>query len=153
VSIDDEVKKDQEFNEFMEFYREYDTLELIRAMAKIREQKDAIESEAKAVAREYEFLTKVKIPEAFDNDGIKNMSVDGIGRISLRTDIYASIKAGHKEEALQWLSDIGSEDLIQPTVNSSTLKAFLKGRIKSGEDTPEEFFNITPYQQATITKT
>jgi hypothetical protein len=141
------------FGEFQDFYKDYETMDLIRAMARLQEAKDNIDAELKGVNREYEYLTKVKIPEAFENDGIKNMSLDGIGRVSLRTDIYASIKAGHKEEALRWLSDIGSESLIQPTVNSSTLKAFLKIRIRKGEDTPEELFNITPYQQATITKT
>jgi hypothetical protein len=148
----DEDKEVGAYAEWQEFYKEYGTIELVRAMNKIREQKDALELELKETNREFEFLSKVKIPEAFENDKIKNLSVEDIGRISLRTDIYASIKAGHKEEALRWLSDIGSENLIQPTVNSSTLKAFLKGRIRNGEDTPEEFFNITPYQQAVITK-
>jgi len=146
------MSDDTEFGKWAEFYKDHSTMELIRAMAKIREQKDALDEELKGTSREYEYLSKVRIPEAFDNDGIKNMNVEGLGRISLRPDIYASVKAGTKQAAYTWLSDIGSGDLIQDTVNPSTLKAFLKGRIKSGEDIPEEYFNVTAYQQATITK-
>jgi hypothetical protein len=80
------------------------------------------------------------------------MNIDGVGRISLRADIYASVKSGMKETAYTWLSDVGAGDLIQDSVPPSTLKAFLKNRLKAGEDIPEDLFNVTPYQQATLTK-
>jgi len=140
-------------SEFQKFYEDYTTLELVRKMKSLREQKDTMDTELKGVTAEYEFITRIAIPEKFTEEGIKNMNVDGVGRVGLRADIYASVKAGAKADAYQWLSDIGSQDLIQPAVAPSTLKAFLKDRIKAGLDIPEEFFNCTPYQMATITKT
>ena len=137
---------------FQELYSDFTTRELILKMRDLREQKDDMDKELSGVTAEYEYLTKIAIPEKFSEEGIKNMNLEGVGRISLRTDIYASVKADAKARALEWLGDIGSGDLIQPTVNSSTLKAFLKNRIKAGEDIPEDLFNVTPYQQATITK-
>lgn len=134
------------------FYANSTTLELIRAMHKVRKQKDDLDYELKSTTAELEFLAKIAIPEKFAEEQIKNMNVDGIGRVGLRADAYASIKAGLKEKAFEWLSDIGSGDLIQPQVAPSTLKAFLKGRLKAGEDIPEELFNFSPYQTATITK-
>ena len=145
-------ESDGEFAAFAKLYSEHTTLELITAMARLREQKDNADEHAKAVAREYEFITKTAIPEKFAEDGIKNINVEGIGRVQLRADIYASVKSGAKEKAYAWLSDIGSSDLIQPTVPPSTLKAFLKNRMKAGEDIPEELFNVNAFQQASITK-
>jgi hypothetical protein len=141
-----------EFAAFAKLYGDYSTLDLITAMVRLREQKDNAEEHAKAIAREYEFITKTAIPEKFAEDGIKNINVEGIGRVQLRADIYASVKSGAKEQAYAWLSDVGSGDLIQPSVPPSTLKAFLKGRLKAGEDIPEELFNVNPFQQASITK-
>jgi hypothetical protein len=142
-----------EFAAFQNLYSKHTTLELIKAMAKVREHKDALDAELKGVGKEYEFLARIAIPEAFENDGIKNMNVDGIGRVALRADIFASIKAGQKEKAYEWLQDIGSGDLIVPQVAPSTLKAFLKARIKKGDENPEDLFNISPFQSASITKT
>lgn len=142
-----------EFAKFAQLYSGHSTVELIKAMARVRKEKDDAEDVAKGIGREYEFLSKVAIPEKFAEEGVTIMKVDGIGRVNLAADIYASIKAGMKEKAYLWLSDIGSADLIQAAVPPSTLKAFLKSRIKAAEDIPEDLFNCTPFQQARITKT
>lgn len=148
----DDESNGSEYAKFAEVYAGHTAVDLIRAMARLREEKDRIEDEAKGVSREYEYITKVAIPEKFAEDGVTLMKVDGIGRCNLTADIFASVKAGMKEKAYLWLSDVGSGDLIQPSVNSSTLKAFLKGRMKKAEEIPEDLFNVTPFQQARITK-
>lgn len=139
-------------DKFQKIYESMTTLELIRAMAKVRAEKDNLDMELKGVTAEHEYLSKIAIPEKFAGEGIKNMRVEGIGRISLRPDIYASVKAGRKERAYLWLKDIGSGSLIQDSVPPSTLKAFLKARIISGDEIPEDLFNATAYTVATITK-
>lgn len=142
----------EENSEFGAFYAQFTTLEACRRLAEMRRDKDNAEAELTALNKEIDFVSKVLLPGKFQDEGIKNLSIDDVGRISLRADIYASVKSGKQVEARQWLSDVGSGDLIQPTVNPSTLKAFLKARIKAGEEYPEDIFNVTPYQQATITK-
>jgi hypothetical protein len=153
MSADDKEDGEFDFAKMAALYEGHSLTELIGAMHRLREQKEALELEIKGVNREYEYVSRTLIPEKFNAEGIKKMDVTGIGRVSLRADIFASIKSGQKESAYQWLSDIGSGDIIQPAVAPSTLKAFLKNRLKSGEDIPEEMFNVTAYQQATITKT
>jgi len=134
-------------------YKGKPTLDLIHAMSHLRADKDELEDKVSAANSELEYLAKVAIPDRFTEEGIRNMVVDGVGRVGLRANIYASIKAGCKDQAYQWMRDVGLGDLIQPSVNASTLKATLKNRIKSADDIPEDLFNVTPYQQATITKT
>lgn len=149
--MSDDVQ-DGELAKFAKLYEGHSITELIQALARVRKEKDDAEEEAKTAGREHEYLSKMLIPDRFAEAGIKNMTVEGIGRVNLTADIYASIKAGAKEDAYTWISDIGSGDLIQPSIPPSTLKAFLKNRIKAGEDIPEEYFNCTPFQQARITK-
>jgi hypothetical protein len=137
---------------WQEFYRGWAPVELSKKFATLRARKEDVEEELSDINSELEYLAKVAIPETFTDQGLKNMNIDGVGRISLRADIYASVKSGMKETAYTWLSDIGAGDLIQDSVPPSTLKAFLKTRLKAGEDIPEDLFNVTPYQQATLTK-
>ena len=150
---DDDSSGSNSFEKFDAMHKDKSTMELIQTLSRVRSEKDALEEELKGVTAEHKYLATVLIPDRFAAEGIKNMSVAGVGRISLRGDIYASIKAGKKPELFDWLRDIGSGDLIQDAVAPSTLKAFLKGRIKAGDEFPEELVNVTPYQTATITKT
>lgn len=149
---DDTVEPVNRTEGFKQFYGGYTTIELIRKMSALRRSLDDAKAEVSGLEAETRFLGEVAIPEKFAEDGVKNMNVDGIGRINLRADIYASVKAGQKDAAYTWLGDIGAGDLIQPSVNSSTMKAFLKNRLKLAEDIPEDLFNVTPYTLAVITK-
>lgn len=139
-------------SKWQEFYSSYTSVELGKRFHKLRKEKELAEASLGDLNKELEFLAKVAIPEKFTDEGLKNLNLEGIGRISLRADIYASIKAGQKDAAYTWISDIGAGDLIQDSIPPSTLKAFLKNRLKAGEEYPEDLFNVTAYQQATLTQ-
>jgi len=102
--------------------------------------------------KRYDFIRFSLIPEIMDEDGLESARVEGVGRVSLQSDINASVKADHKIEAQDWLIENGYGDVIQETVNSSTLKALLKKRIKEGLDIPADLFNVSPFTRAQITK-
>jgi hypothetical protein len=81
------------------------------------------------------------------------MTIDGLGRLGLTSDVFARIVTERRADAYQWLSDHGFGDLIQPTVNSSSLKATMRKLIKDGKESiPDDLFIVTPYQRASITK-
>jgi len=126
--------------------------DLIREMHKLRTIKDAADLIAKQLGARYDYLRLAAVPAAFESEGLRNIKLEGIGRVSLRGDIYAAIQPGQKSEAYQWLDDNGRGDLIQSTVNASTLKATLKKMLESGEEIPENLFRVTPFTMATITK-
>ena len=142
-------------NETLEFERKYSGKpieEVIRDMATMGERKEEAEAQLTAINKEYDYLRMNLVPKLFDNMGVSNMNMPGLGRVGLTSDIYASIQAGMKDEAYVWLDDIGSGDLVSKTVNSSTLKAFLKRRLLSGDDVPDTLFKITPFTRASITR-
>ena len=149
------MSQDQDTNPnavYEEKYAGMTTIEVIRAMDKLSGEKESIEDELKEINKEYDFLRLNLIPKKFEDDGIENLRVEGIGRVSLTGDMYVSIPAAMREQAYEYFRDIGKSSLITTTINSSTLKAAVKAMVKSGEDIPEELIKITPFTRASITR-
>jgi len=141
-----------ETNEFAQ-YDGMSLMELIREMRRVQLAKDDTEAELKRHNKVFDFLRITKVPQMMEDEGIRNLNVEGVGRVSLTADMHVSIKEGQKETFYEWLRDNGRADLIQPNVNPSTLKATVKNMVKEGEVVPEEMLNVSPYTRASITKT
>ena len=145
-------------------YAKYDAMspeELIAAMNTAGVEYDKLQAQSKPFADAYEYLRLNKIPAVFDERAIKTLAVTGLidiegnavnMRCGLTSDIYASIKAGKKDEAYQWFRDNGRGDLIKETVAAGTLKSSAKDALKKGAPFPEDLFNVTPFSRAGLTK-
>lgn len=125
---------------------------LVEEFSRLKSEKDLLEEQLTVINKRIEILSRQDIPNAMDEAGIQNVNFEGIGRISLRGDVFASISADNKEAAYEWLEATGRGSLVKPTVNSSTLKAAIKAWILDGEQIPEDLFKVTPYTQATLTR-
>ena len=106
---------------------------------------------ASSINEKLDFIKKYTA-ERMDREGVQNATFPGIGRLGISPIVRASIKAGHKDQAYEWLSDHGHGDLITETVNASSLAALVRREIKEGRDVPEDIFNIHQYDIATVTK-
>lgn len=126
-------------------------IDLAKAMKTISNTKERLELALKEINAEYDVLRLELIPSKMDEEGIQNIRIEGIGRLSLTADAYVSLDASKKEEFYQWLAENNLGDLIQQTINSSTLKAFAKDRTKKGEPLPGAV-RFTPFTRASITK-
>lgn len=124
---------------------------LVERQKLLQLEKEELEAQLKLVNAVYDVLRLELVPAKMDEDNVERVTYDGIGRVSLTADMYVTVN--NKTGLFEWLSDEGFGDLIQPTVNASTLKAFVKGRMKDGKDVPAEFLNIKPFTRASITKT
>lgn len=124
----------------------------LRRLKEIADEAKLARTEAYA---EYDNYRTVTVPDLMNEAEVSSINIKGIGRLGITEDAYASIKAGMKEDAYKWVIETeGDESLIQATINSSTLKAWLKEIMRQGEvEIPEDLFNFTPYQRATLTKT
>lgn len=91
------------------------------------------------------------IPEKMDETGVESVTYEELGRLGLTGDLYVSVKEGARDPFHAWLHKHKLGDLITDTINSSTLKAFVKGRMQAGKEIPE-YLNVTPYSRASITK-
>lgn len=101
----------------------------------------------------YDFMRYTRVPEIMDAHDMESVRIEGVGRVYLLSDVNVSTKVGMKELAIDWLIENGFGDIVQETVNSSTLKAVIKKEvIAKGKEVPEEFFNVSPFTRAQITK-
>lgn len=128
------------------------TLDLLREFKAAKDFKEACDLLAKESGRLYDYLRLALVPERFEEDGISNMKVEGVGRVQLAGDLYAGIIKGNEEQAFEWLDDNGRGDLVKKTVNSSSIKAVLKKMLADGEEIPAELFKAEPFTRASIVK-
>lgn len=138
--------------QYIKMFENNDIVELANKLRGLKDLKEAQEADLKDTNMAIEAITKVLLPQKMDEQGIQNVKIDGVGRISLRGEVYASILAENRELAYDWLRNTGRAALITNTVNPSTLKAAAKEWIKNGEEIPE-FIKITPATVATLTRT
>lgn len=146
---DDEFVPNPEFAQFLGM----SPTDLVKSFGKAKADKEAADEEAKARTAVYDFLRLVKIPSVFEEQEIKILKVDGVGRCQLAGDMYTAVVSGKKDDAFTFLRDTGRGDLIKEEVNASTLKAMLKDMVLKGEDIPEDIFKITPFTRASLVKT
>ena len=127
-------------------------VELATELSVLKSRKDEIGEVEKVINIRIEEITKQLLPEAMDDEGVSNISIEGVGRITLRGEVYCSILADNREAAYNWLRDTGRGSLITETVNASTLKAAAKAWLKRGEEIPESLIKITAISVAVLTK-
>ena len=127
-------------------------IELAREQNRAQQVKEYLSGLKTMVEAEFDALRLDLIPNQMEADGIENLTIEDLGRLGLTADLYVSIKAGKKEEFFSWLNKHRLGDLIQDSVNPSTLKSFVKSRMDAGKGVPGELLNVTPYTRASITK-
>lgn len=145
-------------NKYRDLHKEErDPAKLAKAMAKVRAKKDKLEADLKELNAEYDVIRIELMPTLLDDLNLENIRVKGLGRVSLTGDIFCSVKGASQDGLFDWLRGGNPDkealgDLIKETVNSSTLRSFVKDRMKVGKPIPDEFLNVTPYTRASITK-
>jgi len=146
------MTKDEIIEDFRDSLKGKSLTELAGVMNGIRNELNTIKAQKAILEAKHDALRLGLVPSAMEDDNITTISINGIGRVTLAADVYASILAANRPKAYQWLRDNKHGDVIKETVNSGTLKALVKSIIKKGEETiPEELFKVTPFTRASIT--
>lgn len=125
---------------------------LCEQMRAVELRKEALDEQLKAVNAEYDQLRLRQIPETMEALGVRNATFEGLGRVQLAEDIYASTREGQKEAGIQWLRDCGYDGMITEGYNASSAKALFRRMLKDGSPIPPEIFNVTPFTRASIVK-
>ena len=126
--------------------------EVVRRFRAARDYYEKCRLAAEKAKAEYDAMRFRLVVDAFEKEGVSNMSVSHIGTVYLTDDVRASIPAVNKMAAWQWLRDNGYEHLIVETINAGTLKSWAKERLVENDELPEDLFNIQPYTYAKIKK-
>ena len=104
----------------------------------------------KLLGRLYDDIRVKHLPEKMDDDGISSIKIDELGTVILTDDLR--VKVMDKQEQFDWLESTQNGDMIQSTVNASSLKALLRRLMKAGEEVPGDIFEISPFTRASIRK-
>ena len=149
---DDHIKQ---FNE-EKFIQDHQDLPYALLAARMAEVKADLDTRKKGVAvaqKKFDAIRLKILPDRMVEDEMQSIKISGVGRLSLTNDAYVSVAAGNRAALHVWLKDHGFAEVIQPTVTSSTLKAFIKEQIREGNPTPGEgVINYTPFLRASLTK-
>jgi hypothetical protein len=121
-------------------------------MKQLQDRKATLEEELSVINKDLDFVRTIKIPQKMEELQLKNATFEGLGRIQLASDLYASTKEGQKGAAMQWLRDCGYEGMISETYNASSLKALLRRMLVEGVEIPDTLFSVSPFTRASIVK-
>ena len=94
---------------------------------------ETIKTAQTAIQKMFDSVRLNKIPDMMDEQGITTVTFETLGRLTLTSDIRASIPKIFREKAYEWMELNGHGDIVVETIPSSTLKAFCKRQIKKGE--------------------
>ena len=112
----------------------------------MREANSAMDTARVAFGKAFETYNKSTMPEFLDKLGTDMLRVPELSR-SFYTIIQHSASVQNKDAAFDWLRSNGGESLIQPTVNASTLKSFLKSKLEEdGVEPPEDAIKLNSYR-------
>jgi len=147
ISATSHVRKDTDevvaSQDHIEVIKHYDQLRLLTA--KIKESREALEQIEMKLSRE-------QVPDVLRAHGIRTITVEGVGRVSLGTRWSASMP--DKEAGFDWLRANEHGGVIQETVNAQTLGALAKELNSEGLELPAPTFttNIMTYTSITRVK-
>ena len=127
-------------------------VELAKLQNDTKQKIDDIKGALTLLTSFYELLRKHHVPNAMEEQGIKNISIDGVGQIVNSKAYYVSIESDRQEDAYNWLRDNGHGLLIKETVNNNSLRALLTDYINNGGEINENIFRYHEYQVTKITK-
>ena len=142
---------DDEKQTFLRMWQEFSLKDLAVAMIDTRAAHKEAKDAATAIWKEYELLTQVCVVERMESMDITSAKIPGVGTLGIGDNLYASVPKEDKDAMQEWLRHNGYGDLIQGTVNSSTLSAQVRKWIKDGDSWPDDLIKLNVYQQAKIT--
>lgn len=155
--MSEQQEEAQSLNEFEQWkvearnaYAAMSLKELVEKMNEGRLEKEKTERRLARINAFYDVLRFEKVPEQMETDGVENVRYEGIGLVTLTADLRIQIR--DKKGLFAWLRAKRLGSLIKEDVNSSTLKASIKGMMKSGKPVPTDFVKVDPITRAAITK-
>lgn len=133
--------------------KDNDVVEYTRAFVSLRRIKDELDELQKAVSKTYEELKTQKLPEKYEAAGVPSINLEEGYRVSVSHRVFASIKKDRKDEAYEWLRQNQLGDLINQTVNTSTLSAAAASMAEDNRELDTELFNVAVVNNTSVTKT
>ena len=122
-------------------------IENILRMQELQAAMKELDEVKKPLQEEYDRLRLFDIPNAMSEQDTTSIKGEW-GRCTLTADLTVQVKS--KPDLHKWLEEQGFGDMIVPTVNAQTLKAFVKEQMGNGSPLPDEVIVINPFSRAVL---
>lgn len=127
--------------------------EAIALYARVYSVHEKIEEVSKHTGALKQTFSRNIVPTAMDDSGTTNMTISEGHRLTRTADkIFASIPTEHRDEAFSWLREHEAGDLIQETVNASTLSAYARTMMEENKELPESLFTVLAVPSVSLTR-
>ena len=123
---------------------------IVKHFAALRTEYRALKDKLEKLESEVNDLSYNIIPTMFQNQGVKTLKLDDVGRVTVNQRWVASMK--DKQTGMDWLKSTGNEGLVIETVNAQTLAAFAKTQAIAGDPLPDAVFEVGVAPYTSITK-
>ena len=127
-----------------------DHIEIIKHYDLLRQATAMIKESREVLAQLEEKLSREQIPDALRSRAIRNITVEGVGRVTLGTRWSASMP--DKEAGFEWLRENDHGGIIIETVNAQTLGALARELNEGGIELPQPTFVTSIMTYTSITK-
>lgn len=101
----------------------------------------------------YKNVKEVQVPTALEAAGMDSVPLSEGFRVGTSHAWRASLVPDKKVDAYIWLRANDKGDIIQSTVNASTLSALAKQMAERNEELPADLFNVAHVPNTSVTKT
>lgn len=158
------VFQQEDKEKFIEFLEDAKIADVARAIKEIKSTLEQADKAKKELQKLYDYITVSLAPERMAEEEISTMKIDNVGRLQCSPDLRCSCPAENKEMLKKWLVDNGHKALISDTINSSSLKAFVREMISTENELikegrkpekplyPKDILKIEPFSRATVVK-
>lgn len=125
--------------------------DLIALYRRLYDAEEQIKEATKALTAQKELFKYKLLPEAFEREQISTLTTAERDRVTISTTVRASIPAPQRQAAYAALRESGNGDLIQETVNASTLSAWVKAEMEELRPIPE-MIKVDTVDAASLTR-
>lgn len=128
----------------------------VREYAAVREANDRIKGLSSRLYKVSEFYKNTRIPKTLHDEDIKNITTEEGFRVALQPQLR--VKTLDMEEGMEWVRENAEkfhaqpEDIITTTLNASKMKGLAKELANQGFELPDELFEVTYWDAASLTK-
>jgi len=123
-------------------------------LKQIQDDIEVLEAQLKLKREAARHLEESYIPELMDELGLESVTLTDGTKLTVKPFVAAHISKDHEAEAFQWLEDHGYGDIIKErtvvNVHPSTLKAWAKERVESGDNIPDDLFGVYVGRKAVL---
>lgn len=127
-------------------FSDTDPIECAKYFIRFKEVVDRLDTTKKSYGARHGLHKEKLLPERFEQAKLKSPVVtDDQGqdrRLVVQAVQRCGVRADKKNDAINWLRSNGHGEIVQETINASTLTAFAKELSKENRELPDEIFNV-----------